>query len=1178
MRTLKVLLALIVIAVTAPSYAADPFQATDDIFITTPNTAKTCYVLLNEAQAFPDTTVTLVSFDSTSSQGGSVTGNGDGTVTYTPPTSFAGRDSFTYTSTDGLTNSTATVTINVNQTFNGDTARNQILNGVTSLANPSGPGYMVSYGQTAYSISHYNTDRRNPQIAASTIGQGRVIALPDHQWLNMDSYGSDTSTGNFYRNGLEWLAGTTNKNIKIVVTSSTGAATWIQQQGYTNVVQSSDFQNQLSDADVLVGWLGSGISNANCQAVIDFVANGGGLFICDYGIGYDWWWGKAIPDAPGNRVCRHAGIGFKNSWPGGSLPINRSSGQTDSDDVINILAGSGSYTTTDRDIAGTVLDGIYNTVASDDALVARMDYEFYERIQTINPSPSSPVSDEFEKALLKRECQILLDTPVEETVAHRTAQACYGTIPADAQRVTKTLSFSVTEEGRDIRGNDSGIWLSTGLYAVPGEIVTVSTSDPITNLGMGIKINGDWNNVSDRGSYLRMPFGTSRDYALNQSSILTANPFGGIIYITIPRNTVPGDFDITIENAIEAPYFIQGVHTNEDWLNEIRNKPAPFAELVSDNMIISLSKDKVTNLEDPEALMEFWEQGLTAQDDLAGLTGNRTRQTRMYSMIQTAWGSGYAGYPIGAWNWDFANLQSLEQGYCWGQYHETGHLHQSGYWTDGRTGEVTVNIFSMVGIEAACDSGQAGTGWSRMWDTDSRVDEYRNARLAGGFDEVGVGTRLVMYAQLRFAFGWDAFKQTFQTYHDDQQNASWKLPTNDQEEWDQFMTRFSRVVGFDLSPFFINWDFGVSQTAINSLSDLPAWNMVETKPDSATVTQGKSVVLPDVAANDYSFDGTLNVTGYEDPANGTVTDNGDGTFTYTPDPGFEGQETLTYIIENGYNNQFRESVQITVNTVESALLGHWPLDANGWDYSQYGNDATLNGTYYVGGLLKYSIKCDGYNDYLDVGTGPSISGYNDFTVSAWIKTRALQDQVIVQQRDSGYNGQYVCKVESNGTLTFYVYGDYGYQFDFYSAERVNDYSWHHVAFVREGENGYIYTDGVLTASASGSIKPLDSNIGTYIGADVRDGVDYFNGNIDDVAIWEMALGETDIQNIYEKGMAGKTFRYQTSGEQGFKDLAIFSANWLDTNCRYCNGANLDWDSDVDFDDLEILASQWLQPW
>ena len=72
--------------------------------------------LLNGATGGPSNesqTVTLLSVDTTSAQGGTITNNNDGTFTYNPATNFSGADSFTFTAQDDG-NATAIGTININ--------------------------------------------------------------------------------------------------------------------------------------------------------------------------------------------------------------------------------------------------------------------------------------------------------------------------------------------------------------------------------------------------------------------------------------------------------------------------------------------------------------------------------------------------------------------------------------------------------------------------------------------------------------------------------------------------------------------------------------------------------------------------------------------------------------------------------------------------------------------------------------------------------------------------------------------------------------------------------------------------------------------------------------------------------------------------------------------------------
>ena len=69
--------------------------------------------------------------------------------------------------------------------------------------------------------------------------------------------------------------------------------------------------------------------------------------------------------------------------------------------------------------------------------------------------------------------------------------------------------------------------------------------------------------------------------------------------------------------------------------------------------------------------------------------------------------------------------------------------------------------------------------------------------------------------------------------------------------------------------------------------------------DILMVAAGSSITA-DFRLNDSDSDGDLlSITGTSTPANGMVTDNGNGTFSYAPNPGFTGLDTFTYNLTDG---------------------------------------------------------------------------------------------------------------------------------------------------------------------------------------------------------------------------------------------------------------------------------------
>ena len=1325
---------------------------------------------------------------------GSLLSNGGGSWTYTPTGGYTGDDSFTYVVGDGIDGTdTGTISISVNATFNAETARDEILAGVTTLTDPTGPGYMVAYGPTAYSISNYpGADLSQPMIAAATMGQGRVIAMGDAQWMNMNTHGGDTSMGNFYENSVSWTAGTTSKSIK-VVTYTADNTTWLTARGYTNVVTatSATLAAELATADAFVaGWMGSNVSAANMASVTDFVKDGGGLMINDYGIGYDWWWGKDTPDIPGNIMLRDAGIAFTKDWPGsGAQAINRGVGQMDAELVMDVITNPGNYTQAQKDQASGIYDKMNSVLANSDTLQARLDEVFWNKINTINPSPGASVSDSFEKALLKREMDLIGGLAPADVTAHRTAAAVYGAIPAGGRLSNYVVGVNTNKSG----------WWATGMYAAPGELVTVTVPASLVGQGYSIRINGHVDNISGRATWDRVPYSVSRTFALDSATVQIANAFGGAIYIDTGNTAGAtalglGNLNVTIDGAIEAPYFVLGQTTDAQWNAGIRNNPGAYTEFVSDNLAFSVPSSWIRTLDNPTALMTYWNDAVAKQDWVSGHEDLRTGPERINVDVQISVGLLHAGYPIQGPTWASAGLVDYDQLISsgdWGYFHELGHEMQRrpdkyyGGWDNHYTFsgdiEVTVNITANAALEEmAPGTSMAGWGWSAHPDEVMRRG-ITTAAEGGTFD--AKSNPYAYYFQLADGFGWGAYRTTLQSYKNDIINNPSALPTTNAEEKDQWLIRFSQATGYDLRSYMVGtWGLTVSAAANTTMDGLalPDWMPAVggILSDSFDKDVAKTI---NVVAGALSYDSIATLTGVTNGSNGTVVNNGNGTLTYTPNTGFDGIDEFTYTITSSTGAAFTQTLKIvssnhgvlmeTFNNItgtsvsdltgnakypaspdatatvtsfespsnsadnyglrmrayiEAPATGNYTFwiasddsgelhlstdttqanasliaSVNGYTSSQqwdkYASQKSVEialiagQKYYIEALMKeggggdnlavgwsgpgisgptvidgqylkvfgsslntnpvavndvlvtnqdvvgsidprvndtdadsdpltvtavtqgtngsvtftgtqvtytpntgysgadtftYTISdgnggsdtatisvtvnavasaevlvasmnegtgttisdssgngntgtvtntawgagfsggaglgFNGTNSSVSFGTGASLSGQTDFTISAWVRTTATAEAVIIQQRDTGYNGEYMVKMSATGTISFMLYGNSAYQYDFATTTTVNDGQWHHVTVQRQATAGRIYIDGVESASATGTIRDLDATIGTYLGADVRDSNKYFNGNIDEVHIYSQALTPAEIVTLAANSNVGPT--------------------------------------------------------
>ena len=183
------------------------------------------------------------------------------------------------------------------------------------------------------------------------------------------------------------------------------------------------------------------------------------------------------------------------------------------------------------------------------------------------------------------------------------------------------------------------------------------------------------------------------------------------------------------------------------------------------------------------------------------------------------------------------------------------------------------------------------------------------------------------------------------------------------------------------------------------------------------------------------------------------------------------------------------------------------------------------------------LSFDGSDDYVDLGTN-LLSGFGDFSISLWVNTTGT-DQVIIQQRNGGFNGEHQLRINGNGNPNFWTYSD-GWQWSVTAAEMINDDTWHHIVVVQDETlgGGRIYVDGSESASSSGGLVNLNGGFHSYLGADMRDHVEYLAGAIDDVGVFSGALTASDVSTLFTAG-PGFNLSYDHDGYNSAEHLVAF---------------------------------------
>jgi len=154
---------------------------------------------------------------------------------------------------------------------------------------------------------------------------------------------------------------------------------------------------------------------------------------------------------------------------------------------------------------------------------------------------------------------------------------------------------------------------------------------------------------------------------------------------------------------------------------------------------------------------------------------------------------------------------------------------------------------------------------------------------------------------------------------------------------------------------------------------------------------------------------------------------------------------------------------------------------------------------------KYAMNFDG-TDYIETNGNVGINIGNTFTASAWVNLTGFGGAI--------FGGtDYVMFIVNSGEVRIKFYGYY----HIYSSltTTLSTGTWYHFLFVRTGETGELFINGVSQGPAS--------NLGTnnfqfkYIGTRTTS-TQLFNGKISNAVVWNTALSISEVREVYNQGL------------------------------------------------------------
>jgi len=178
----------------------------------------------------------------------------------------------------------------------------------------------------------------------------------------------------------------------------------------------------------------------------------------------------------------------------------------------------------------------------------------------------------------------------------------------------------------------------------------------------------------------------------------------------------------------------------------------------------------------------------------------------------------------------------------------------------------------------------------------------------------------------------------------------------------------------------------------------------------------------------------------------------------------------------------------------------------------------------VAGILNvYSMNFDSASsDYIDAGNDSSLNwGTGDGSVSCWFKTTQNVSGAVDLVINGGFSTggkAYALYLDASEKVGFYLDDNVSPTTPAQSSGSVADGNWKHVVGVRESGSIKLYLNGSLVSTQTDTTGNIDSTDNLIIGAgtNASSGAigNFFDGKIDELAIWNTALTSTQVAEIY----------------------------------------------------------------
>ncbi len=216
----------------------------------------------------------------------------------------------------------------------------------------------------------------------------------------------------------------------------------------------------------------------------------------------------------------------------------------------------------------------------------------------------------------------------------------------------------------------------------------------------------------------------------------------------------------------------------------------------------------------------------------------------------------------------------------------------------------------------------------------------------------------------------------------------------------------------------------------------------------------------------------------------------------------------------------------------NGLVGWFPFNGNANDESGNGNNGTVNGATLTSDRFGNAGKAYSFNNTNILIPNNMSFNFINFSLSFWVSTTNISNcQSLIKKCNfsNAANEQWAIALVDTSVV---VFGKYNNPSCTPGVWRSSDYTYsdlfnneyHHLTYTINLDTMRLYIDGYLTNQIITNSNQLNSCFGgdIQIGRNWANDLCFYNGKLDDIGIWNRALTQQEISNLYNGGICYQT--------------------------------------------------------